>query len=523
LIIAVGTGAILFGILRNNAAPSATQQQTSPNPKSIAVLPFEDFSPDGDQGWLASGLTEELLNSLSKTPDLLVKARNAATVASGTEDMPSVGRSLNVAFLLKGSVRRGEGRIRVSAQLVRASDGSQLWSENFDRPSADLILVQEEIAVAIARALKTVMSQDKLEDMLRLGTRSVSAYEEYLRGLAIERQMMEGGDAGLAPKAYSAFERARSLDPNFADAHWYAAGFLNRGPVSLGPTFALPSGTPNERLPEAIARIDAAIAASDGRPENLKYRAERERLGLQFPQALADIQRYLKQRPRDQGGWELLVRLAGYTSDFRLMAAATLELDALDQQQEGNLGPLAIGYMIFALQPDEAVAIGTRQLKARPTVDFAKYQLHRAYLWTGRGNQAKAVLGQIRASSLPREYILLADLRQACADKTGDAGPIYQSILQLPQPALVARWEGALLSGDTQGAIRILAPYDRPGMVNVLVDFLQYPWFESRDFPYLQAQLGLTGVMRKPAIRLPYACPAATPGKPQRSLPIGNI
>ena len=140
--------------------PPAGAEAFNPHPKSIVVLAFEDLSPTRDQQWFAAGMTEEILNSLARTPDLRVAARTSAE-AMGNPDVRSIGRKLNVAYVLEGSLRREGNRVRVTAQLIRSSDGFNLWSQNYDRSAADVIGIQEQLAIAIARSLKTVMKSGK--------------------------------------------------------------------------------------------------------------------------------------------------------------------------------------------------------------------------------------------------------------------------------------------------------------------------------------------------------------------------
>lgn len=117
--------------------------------KSIAVLPFDDFSPDGNQTWFVDGLTEEILNSLARATDLQVASRTSSFAhRDSTEDIPTIANALGVDHILEGSVRRDGDRLRVTAQLIRAADDKHLWSETFDGGSGDSIKVQEEFALA---------------------------------------------------------------------------------------------------------------------------------------------------------------------------------------------------------------------------------------------------------------------------------------------------------------------------------------------------------------------------------------
>ena len=107
-----------------------------------------------------------------------------------TLDLPDIANELGVAHILEGSVRSSGDRIRVTAQLIRASDGFHVWSENYDRDIADMIEIQEDLALNIAKALKTTMDPAALAAMINAGTRSVEAYEEYLRGLSTRRKWL---------------------------------------------------------------------------------------------------------------------------------------------------------------------------------------------------------------------------------------------------------------------------------------------------------------------------------------------
>jgi TolB-like protein len=123
--------------------------------RSIAVLPFANMSADKEQEYFSDGLSEEVLNVLSKVPDMKVISRTSAFSFKGkNEDIRVIGEKLGVAYLLEGSVRKAADKIRITAQLVKASDGSHLWSETFDRGMKDVFKVQDEIASAVVAALK---------------------------------------------------------------------------------------------------------------------------------------------------------------------------------------------------------------------------------------------------------------------------------------------------------------------------------------------------------------------------------
>ena len=479
------------------AAPAA-------HPKSIAVLPFDDLSADRDQRWFADGLTEEILNSLARTPDLHVAARTS-TMSIEAGDVRDIGRRLNVAHILEGSVRRDGDRLRVTAQLIRASDGFHLWSQTYDRPMSDAVSIQEDIAVAIAHAMKTVMAPESLQAMVRLGTRSVEAYEEWLRALAYDRRSLETGDDNFARLSAEAFEKARTIDPGFAAAQWEAAQYWFGNATRIGASQTERRGSEDRRLKEYLARVDAAIASSRGRPENFKYRSARALMDLRFREALRLMQLYLRERPRDLDAWEEVVDLAGYAEDRRFMAQAAERIHALSL--EGGQ-PLSRALTASVLSGDipNAVRRSREQLRRSPGEALIQYQAHRALLWGGHRDEARAILGKIRSSSLPAENILLAELRQACADGGRGAREIAARLAKASESPSSDAWHAAILLGDQRRAAEILRPLDRPERLTTLMQYLVYPEFDVRPFPRLQERLRAEGIERRPPVRPPFAC-----------------
>ena len=189
-----------------------------PPEKSVAVLPFLNMSGDPEQGYFSDGITEELLNVLAKYPDLKVAARQSAFVFKDRElPVSEIGRQLNVAHVVEGSVRRSGDRLRITAQLINAADGYHLWSDTFDRELEDVFAIQDEIAREIGNALKVEFSLaggGKLEPSV-IQAADVDAYDIYLAG----RNLVHQRDPGSLEKAVGHFEHALRLDANFAPAH----------------------------------------------------------------------------------------------------------------------------------------------------------------------------------------------------------------------------------------------------------------------------------------------------------------
>jgi len=190
------------------------------NEKSIAVLPFVSLSSGQDDEYFADGLTEEILNSLSQLPELLVTARTSAFYFKG-KDIPiqDIAAKLGVGTVVEGSVRRSGERLRVTAQLIRATDGFHLWSENYDSTSEDTITVQEGIAEKIATAMNVVLDADKREAMRRAGLRNVEAFIAMQKG----QELYEAAHGGpvidkLLGQANVYFERVLEISPQFSPA-----------------------------------------------------------------------------------------------------------------------------------------------------------------------------------------------------------------------------------------------------------------------------------------------------------------
>ena len=188
--------------------------------KSIAVLPFDDFSPDGDQVWFADGLTEEILNSLARIGDLHVASRTSTfAFRDSDQSATEIADELGVAHILEGSVRRAGNQLRVTAQLIRASDDKHLWSDTFDGDIDNSISIQEEIATNIATALQTAMNPEELERMISAGTASVEAWELYLQAMAMRNEDFERLDMSRVFETLDILDQAVAIDPDFVHAH----------------------------------------------------------------------------------------------------------------------------------------------------------------------------------------------------------------------------------------------------------------------------------------------------------------
>jgi adenylate cyclase len=218
--------------IESDQAPVVTN--TKETPKTIAVLPFDDLSPEKDQEYFTNGLSEEILNSLTQIPGLLVTGRTSSFSFKGSnKKVPEIANELGVGNILEGSVRKAGNTLRITAQLLRGSDGFHLWSKTYDKDFKveEMFSVQEDIAAAVANELKLTLGIKPLKQLG--GTDNGKAYELYLvaRG---QSYRMEWN------RALESFDAAIALDPNFAlawaqkaDVHLYLALYGSPDRVSL--------------------------------------------------------------------------------------------------------------------------------------------------------------------------------------------------------------------------------------------------------------------------------------------------
>jgi TolB-like protein/class 3 adenylate cyclase/Tfp pilus assembly protein PilF len=204
--------------------------------KSIAVLPFRDLSPEGDHQYFGDGIAEDILNALTQVQGLKVAGRTSSFSFRNSElSMKEIGSRLGVGVVLEGSVRRIGAKLRVTAQLVNAASGYQIWSQRYDRQIEDIFSIQDEIALAVAENLKVILLDSGRQPL----TLNREAYDWYLRGKHKLSQRSDGSEA-----AVDFFQRALELDPDFAMAY---AG-LGNAYLWLGWSNGLPS---NQAFPLA--------------------------------------------------------------------------------------------------------------------------------------------------------------------------------------------------------------------------------------------------------------------------------
>jgi TolB-like protein/DNA-binding winged helix-turn-helix (wHTH) protein/Flp pilus assembly protein TadD len=382
--------------------------------KAIAVLPFVDMSEKKDQEYFADGMAEEIINLLVKVPELRVISRTSSFQFKGkTGDLRSIGAQLGVAYLLEGSVRKSGTRLRITAQLVRADNGYHIWSESYDRDLNDVLKMQDEIAIALVRALKIEVSPlQGLE--ARPALRNTEAYALYLHGLHdTDRNDQQGFE-----QARSDFQRALELDPTFAGAAGVLASTYAWG-ASVG---FIP---PAVGFAQARGAAEQAIKLDPNNPIAYSVLGDiHNTFDWDWAAADRDLKRTLTLAPNNPVALQIASRQSltmGRWDDALNLTTASLALDPLDvggyywlstvQLRRGRLaeaeaairsaleiapsfpfGPYALGVVLLARsQPQAALTAFSKEPLEAARINGSAM----AYFALGRKAESDAALAQM--------------------------------------------------------------------------------------------------------------------------------
>ena len=503
LLLAVGL--LLVDKLWLSDRPSATASDATD--KSIAVLAFDNYSAEPDRAWFARGLAEETINVLARTPDLRVAARTSSFRLQDSDlSIPEIAKRLGVAHVLEGSVRRTPERIRITVQLIRAADGFQVWSASYDRASSELIAIQEDIALSIARALQTAMDPEALERMLQTGTRSVAAFEQYLRGLAMTGAANAAGTFETGD-ALAAFNQALAHDSAFAEAAYEAAKLYRE--MANTTVMVRSEETSVDTLRDGFARsIQMAIDAAAHDASRIKYQALQAEAELRLVQAQARLEAYLEARPNDIAAWSDYSYVSRKIQDraaFQRSVEARLRLAPNDPLMAEELGAA----LVLSGFVDAGVEHIRRGLALEPDSLSFQYQAHRAYLWAGMDEAAAELAGSLLDSDLAPIYATNVRLRNACA--RGDRATAEALLATKPESDLFGRWYALKLLGEHQRAADVLRPLDATAAGrDDLAGYLPYPVFDPAPFPNLGSALQRQGIQRDEPVEFPFACPVTS-------------
>jgi serine/threonine protein kinase/Tfp pilus assembly protein PilF len=349
------------------------QKEAVPIPSdkpSIAVLPFEDLSPQQDQGYLCDGFAETLINALTKINKLRVPARTSSfAFKSQDQNVAEIGEKLNVKTVLEGSVQKAGNRVRITAQLINVADESLLWSEQYNRELNDVFVIQDEIAMAIADNLKLNLLGKEKENLLKHYTENIDAYNLYLKG----RYFWNKRTADGLREGIGYFEQAIEIDPDYALAY-----------AGLADTYVLLPFYAGWQRDEAYSKARASVLKA----LELENRLVEAQTSFAYMEGLynwdwAGAERAFKKALKLNPGYatchhwyaELLKALGRIDEAIKEIKIA-LELDPLSLVINRNFGT----YLYLARRYDEAIEQLQKTLEMSP--DFPKIfaQLGYAYL-----------------------------------------------------------------------------------------------------------------------------------------------
>jgi len=369
-------------VLSKRGAQVASAAAFNPPPRSIAVLPFVNLSGDQEQEYFSDGLTEELLNSLSRVSELQVAARTSSFSFKGTDtSISTIARKLNVGAVLEGSVRRSGSTVRITAQLINAVTGFHMWSQTYDRNLDDVLTVQTNIANAAAAALKVTLLAGAAAKIELGGTHNPAAFDAYLR--AVKATQSAFGDEYFQ-NAIAELSEAIRLDPAFAQAYaWRSLMYSNLG----RPEFLYKQ--------EADAR--EAIRLAPELAEGYDALALFFEAILDFPRARENFERAL------------------------VLAPGSARVQVMSSQFLANMG-----------QFDEAISAARRAVTLDPLNRYAHDALGVALLRARHYHEAIAASAEAISLELPEDYTpranayyMLGDFESAkssCEKKPDDPG-----------------------------------------------------------------------------------------------------
>jgi TolB-like protein/Tfp pilus assembly protein PilF len=457
---------------------------TTATPKSVAVLPFVNMSGDPANDYFSDGITEEILNALAQVPGLKVAARTSAFAFKGkAEDLRKVGRILDVATVLEGSVQRAGTDVRITAQLIDARSGYHLWSETYDRKLTNIFAVEDENSGAIAERLK--VQWPGTHPGARRGPVDPRAHDLYLRGLTLfARRSM--------PEAVAAFEQAVRLDTTYAQA-WAALAEAR----AILPTYAENAAQTNGQ--DALDDARQALSLDPGQPQ--AYVAQGIVLLNRMRWAEADdaFRRALAVAPGDAEAIDQYAQFL-YAAGQLQPALAEIERSLRRDPLSGPSGAIRAQLLSALHRPEDAMVQLRRTLAMHPEgllehrVAFWIYAAQGDYVEAGRHLRIAAELMNGRPDLIDVLVQGMTDpASRAAAIRTLEADPALASL----RSDAVVHASFLMALSDRAGALSALEHFVGDG-ISTTPQLLWYPVFDPiRGDPRFQAVLKHTG--------LPYA------------------
>ena len=420
--------AVVFGMSTLFFAYRSQVENAALNPaseKSIAVLPFENRSEDKANAYFADGIQDEILTRLSKIADLKVISRTSTQqYKSAQENLPEIAKQLGVAHILEGSVQKSGDSVRVNVQLIKAANDSHVWGDTFDRKLTDILLVESEVAKAIAEQLRATLTGEEEQLIAAKPTDNLEAYDAYLRGLAYNLKTQTFANAFGAQKY---LREAVRLDPKFA-LSWALLSYVDA--VGYRTTFLQPTVALRE---EARQAAETALTLQPNLGEALRAK------GYYHYSCLRDYDaavRYFEQArqflPNSSQIPESLAYVTRRRGQWDRSEQYFNEAERLDPRNVSLLEQHALSYMVLRRFP-EALR------KFDQVIDIAPDNVETIAL--------KAAIAQAQGD-LPRAAALLGPLHPNADDPQALETHVYQAILERQPTQIIPRLKEILAKPD---------------------------------------------------------------------------
>jgi TolB-like protein/tetratricopeptide (TPR) repeat protein len=460
---ALTLGALAFGLwsrIQSPAtppAPAAAAFARADN--SIAVLPFVSMSTDKDQEFFADGISEELLNQLAKIPELRVISRTSSFAFKGKDvGVGEIARQLGVAHVLEGSIRRSGDKVRITAQLVRTSDSSHLWSETYDRELTDIFAVQDEISQAVVGQLKVKL----LGGAPKAAAVNPEAYALFLEARSFSRL---GTAAGLQ-QANDLLEKAIRIDPAYARA-WTG---ISRNHAFFATRIAGVDSAEHVRLSRAAANKALAIDP-DYAPARVALASLSIDIDRDLPGGVRQMEEALRLAPEDSAVLSTAGSLLAALGRRREALALTESLAARDPANPTPFISIGQGHFESG-RFDEAIAAYRKALQLNPTRPTAHYGIADCLIAKGEPRAALAEI-QLEPEDSPWRKIGLPVVWHALGEDANAEAALAELIRDLEKDAAynIAYVQAQLGHADaTFEWLDKAVAYKDPGLAQILFD-----------------------------------------------------
>jgi TolB-like protein/class 3 adenylate cyclase/Flp pilus assembly protein TadD len=415
LIVVIAGIFIWYDMSKDKTLPPATESITEEIDRSIAVLPFENMSGDPEQEYFCDGMTEDIITALSQFESLKVIARTSSFMFKGKqEDMREIGKKLDVAHLLEGSVRKVGNQLRITAQLIKVADGSHIWSDTYDREMEDvsvIFAIQDEISLAIVDNLKIKLLENEKATIVKRYTEDLEALYLLWYGYYYWKMKTPEGFT----KAMECFEESLQKDPNCAMAYVGLSAIYLLNPF-FGNVPPIEAYSKAKEYVKKALEIDSTLAEAYSALSSINMIYEWDSKAAE-----QEVKKALQLDPNSAGihsNYSMFLRLTKHHEEDILEAKRAMELDPLNSyfiEEYGNA-------YFYGGQYDKAMEVLKEVVKMNPNNPSTHYAL--GHVYEGKSMIKEAIEEFVKAvdlsggssvsvSSLACSYYLNGEMEKA--------------------------------------------------------------------------------------------------------------